>query len=487
MSSLSALGLVSLAVVLAGCGSLPDDQPGPQFPEGVRAEPIGMAGTPDREQAAALDVTGVPYEPSGQGILKTPRVSPWRIPPVATATRTRTRARSPTFTPRSIRTGSGRTIRPMGPSGSLPRAWSETTLRPTRRRGTGRTATTTSGSPITRGAGRRSTTAAGSTRPMAGDGFRVGNTPAPGPRGVPGTAPTTDTWGGPRFPDVPLAWRRRARNWYRSAGGVRLRSLGDLFASNLSGHMLGGPQVGAMGQYSRPFQSAVPVSGHGGGMYGGGRTLAHPEVAGPSPQSMHIASNQVTRPPAGNAGLVRAAQFARPSTATALGGHGPAGWTGNHGDHGMGAGAGQGSRPYGSSMGTSAYGSAYRGTESRTLGSFAGVGGGIGGPRAPLLASALPSARPRLCTVGPCTAAEATSAVTWVKAARRPPLSTTHPRTVAGITRAAAAAGVGIRVAAVGAAVVGVDVEGATVDRGARAKWRSAGTSAMDWVTCLIE
>ena len=140
---------------------------------------------------------------------------------------------------------------------------------------------------------------------------------------------------------------------------------GDLFASSLGGRMVGGPQVGALGPYTRPMQGAVAATGRAGGYGGGyggagssgGRTLAHPEIAGPTPQSMHIAANAVTRPPLNNAGLNRAAQFAHPSTAVALGAHPPAGSSaGVVGARGAAAGSRMAARPYASSLGTSAYG-----------------------------------------------------------------------------------------------------------------------------------
>ena len=106
-------------------------------------------------------------------------------------------------------------------------------------------------------------------------------------------------------------------------------STGNLFASSLGGRMVAGPQVAAMGQYSQPVLHGGSGVGGGGGWggsgRGSGRTLANPSIAGPSPSSLHIAGNEVTRPPANNPGLTRARQFAHPSTAVALGAHAPAG------------------------------------------------------------------------------------------------------------------------------------------------------------------
>ncbi len=140
---------------------------------------------------------------------------------------------------------------------------------------------------------------------------------------------------------------------------------GDLFASNLSGRMATGPTVGAIGPSSAPVmhgaQTGVIEHPAGAARASNGRTLAHPEVAGPSPASLHIAGAAVTRPPVNNAGLNRAMQFSRPSTAVAMGAHAPAGWRG----------AASGGSFASSSMGTSAYGHVALGGATRTLGTGA--------------------------------------------------------------------------------------------------------------------
>ncbi|MGO8999755.1 MAG: DUF6600 domain-containing protein, partial [Polyangiaceae bacterium] len=107
-------------------------------------------------------------------------------------------------------------------------------------------------------------------------------------------------------------------------------STSNLFAPSLAGRMVTGPQVGAIGPSTRPvgavMSRAPGVVGSAAGARGNGafagRTAAHPEVSGPTPQSMNIAQSSVTRPPANNAGLNRAAQFSHPSTAVALGARG---------------------------------------------------------------------------------------------------------------------------------------------------------------------
>jgi hypothetical protein len=152
----------------------------------------------------------------------------------------------------------------------------------------------------------------------------------------------------------------------------------ELFSPTMAGHMITGPQVSAIGQSTRPVAGTPLVTGgHGvmGYAAGGGRTVANPQVAGPSPQSLHIAGESVTRPPLNNPGLARAMQLAHPSTAVALGARPPAGYARPYGATGRGGVASAGGR--GTVLGTSAYG-AYGGggrAESRTLsGSSAAVG-----------------------------------------------------------------------------------------------------------------
>jgi hypothetical protein len=166
---------------------------------------------------------------------------------------------------------------------------------------------------------------------------------------------------------------------------------GNLFAPSLGGRMVTGPQVGAIGQSSRPTTGSVARRGWngGGGSVGAspfaGRTVAHPEVTGPTPRSMGIAQNAVTRPPLNNPGLNRAAQFARPSTAMALGAHAPAGYAGAAARGGLAGRAGGATypRPYASSLGTSAYGHYDHALLSRTRtiggGGYAQPGWGHGG------------------------------------------------------------------------------------------------------------
>jgi len=63
----------------------------------------------------------------------------------------------------------------------------------------------------------------------------------------------------------------------------------------------------------------------------GGRVLAHPQIAGPSPQSLHLNGNEVAHVPSSDPQLAHAQGFAHPSTATALGAHAPAGFAAHPG------------------------------------------------------------------------------------------------------------------------------------------------------------
>jgi hypothetical protein len=360
------------APILVGCGPLPGEQADAQYPEGPHGEAIGTPGTPESEQAAALDVTGVPYGAEDPG-----NVVAGELP---------SGADSYADTDPSALTDFHAALDPYG-------QWTEdpsygTIWQPS----------------------------AG----VVGDDFAPYETAGHWSYGDDyvwvsdyswGWAPfhygrwvyATNGWGwipGRQYAGAWTTWRTGYGaysgyvGWaplpptYYWRGGVALGigtvppaaygfcQTGSLFSSNLSGRMVGGPQVGALGQNSRPFMGAVPVSGRGaiGGNYGassgGGRTLAHPEVAGPSPGSLRIAGRDVPRPPTNNPGLARASQFARPSTATALGGHAPAGWTGSRPGSGVARGGIGDGHAYASSMGTSAYGNAYSGGihETRTIG-----------------------------------------------------------------------------------------------------------------------
>ena len=104
---------------------------------------------------------------------------------------------------------------------------------------------------------------------------------------------------------------------------------GDLFNPNLSGRVIAGPQVATVAAGTHVY---VPSNGGGGN----GRTPANPQVGtqlgnaahsrmpfGPPPSMLGFGEHATPRPPIGNAGLLRAQQFAHPSTAAALGARAP--------------------------------------------------------------------------------------------------------------------------------------------------------------------
>ncbi len=109
-----------------------------------------------------------------------------------------------------------------------------------------------------------------------------------------------------------VGWAPLPPTWYWN-GGVAVGigvvpyasygfcSAGNLFASSLSGRMLAGPQVAALGQYTQPVLHSGQGATGRGGVYGsgpsGGRTLANPSVAGPSPASLNIAGSSVRPTP----------------------------------------------------------------------------------------------------------------------------------------------------------------------------------------------
>jgi hypothetical protein len=87
---------------------------------------------------------------------------------------------------------------------------------------------------------------------------------------------------------------------------------GELFAPQVGGRIIAGPQVGVVASHTQPF---VPS---------GSRVAARPGVGGPSPTDLHIAPGAVARAPADNRGLMQARAFSRPATAVGLGARAPA-------------------------------------------------------------------------------------------------------------------------------------------------------------------
>jgi hypothetical protein len=90
---------------------------------------------------------------------------------------------------------------------------------------------------------------------------------------------------------------------------------GSLFAPNLRGAMVTGPQAGVIAQNTRPYVPANPTVN--------GRIAATPRVTGPSPQMLHIPASQIAHGATANRGVAQAVAFSRPSTAMALGARAP--------------------------------------------------------------------------------------------------------------------------------------------------------------------
>jgi len=84
---------------------------------------------------------------------------------------------------------------------------------------------------------------------------------------------------------------------------------GELFAPQVGGRVIAGPQVGVVASHTQPY---VPA-----------RVAARPAVGGPSPTDLHIAPGAVTRAAVDNRGLAQARAFSRPPTAVALGARAP--------------------------------------------------------------------------------------------------------------------------------------------------------------------
>jgi hypothetical protein len=145
-------------------------------------------------------------------------------------------------------------------------------------------------------------------------------------------APAWVTWrtGGPGFGYV--GWAPMAPAWGWGAGGAPYRfaavpptpyvfcGVHDVFASSgLSTRIVSSP-----GAVQTIAGQTHPYAPSGAGARGG-HVPAHPTVAGPSPAALGLSSTEVPHVASSNAQLAKATQFARPSTATAMGGHAPAG------------------------------------------------------------------------------------------------------------------------------------------------------------------
>jgi hypothetical protein len=136
-----------------------------------------------------------------------------------------------------------------------------------------------------------------------------------------------------------VGWAPMPPSWYWHGGlamglGVIPRAsytfcaTGDLFAPAMGGRVIAGQQGAVVGSHTRPYTPASPTVG------GPGRTAASPTVNGsaplgqhhfgPPPTSLGLGAGQFSAPPAQDRGLLRAGQFAKPSTATVAGARAPA-------------------------------------------------------------------------------------------------------------------------------------------------------------------
>jgi hypothetical protein len=91
----------------------------------------------------------------------------------------------------------------------------------------------------------------------------------------------------------------------------------DVFAPNVAGRIVTGSQVGVVAGHTRPYTPAAPSVG------GSVHTPAHPTVGGPPPSSLGFEKSQIAHIAPTDRGLLRAQQFAHPQTAQALGARAP--------------------------------------------------------------------------------------------------------------------------------------------------------------------
>ena len=140
-----------------------------------------------------------------------------------------------------------------------------------------------------------------------------------------------DGWGYVGWAPMPPSWYWRGG--YAVGIGVvpyapyTFCAHGDIFAPSIGSRVVAGSQVGVIAGHTRPYTPATP------GVGGPGRTPASPGVGGvggpgrmgPPPSSLGLAPGQIAHAPiAQDRGLMRANQFARPSTASSLGARAPA-------------------------------------------------------------------------------------------------------------------------------------------------------------------
>ncbi len=97
-------------------------------------------------------------------------------------------------------------------------------------------------------------------------------------------------------------------------GGFYYAAHGDLFASNIGAHVVARGQAAEIGAHSQGYAG-------GGGAAGGGAAAGWSH--GPAPSSMGIAPSAVNHGSPNDKGQQMARNFAKPSTAAAMGGHAP--------------------------------------------------------------------------------------------------------------------------------------------------------------------
>ena len=134
-----------------------------------------------------------------------------------------------------------------------------------------------------------------------------------------------DGWGYVGWAPLPPTWYWRGGYAYGLGWNVNAPYVfcahEHLFTPNVGTRIVAGAQVGAIGQHTRPYTPATP------GVGVGGRDPAHPTVGGysnggPPPGQLGIQSAPV--PPNGHPGLMKAQQYATPSSAVAVGARAPA-------------------------------------------------------------------------------------------------------------------------------------------------------------------
>jgi hypothetical protein len=122
---------------------------------------------------------------------------------------------------------------------------------------------------------------------------------------------------GPMYPG--FIWRGGIAVGYVAAnvpGHYYYVAHGDIFAPSIGARVVVGPQVALIGSH---------MTAYGGASVGVGARVAAGPMHGPAPAALGIPPQNVTHVPPGDKGTAMAKGFARPSTATKMGAHPPAG------------------------------------------------------------------------------------------------------------------------------------------------------------------